>query len=313
MPPTRHRARTLAIVALLALAACDERDAAPAPDTGTSVVTPPALPPATATATLGWDENAGGRALFINQGNGALAIVVPTVTDSTFSDTALYRDIAIANAEVELFDRTGRTGRVRLPATAAVPAPGETEGCLAWPELRVGGGPMTGSVGFLAGHAEPVTVEPIERLARADSARRAVDVARLASQIPNDTAAAFAGLPFVVQAAYRIADFGGVDVLVAEVVRRIGQEANPREQHIVLVAERPVGSSAPYVVKWHQRASGAEDAVETRELVTAVRLGPQRVPSLLLMVTYLDGANHELVERVDGAWRTRWTSAYTGC
>src|SRR5262249_61596034 len=81
-------------------------------------------------------------------------------------------------------------------------------------------------------------VDSVASLSPADSARRAADVARVASGLSNDTAPAFRGLPFEVQRAGRFTIAPGIDGIVAVLVRHVNEEANPREEHIFVIAER---------------------------------------------------------------------------
>lgn len=315
----------LATILLLALAACGREDAPAVPDSPGAVPAVPVPDAPAPVASTGWEDHLG-PALFVSSASGTaggsggagaagLEVVVPFITDSTFADSAAWSGATLDGAaRVELFSRAGRLGAVRLPAGARVVMPALDDGCIGWPALRPADAPPAQwRVGFVEGRATAIPLDSIEALARGDSARLAADAAGLASQIPNDTATAFAGLPFAVRTAYRLRPGGDVEVLVAEVMRRIGQEADPREQHVFLAAERS-GPTAPWRLAWHARSSGPEDAVETRELLAALRLGAGQVPTLVVAVTYNEGSSYTLVERTaTGRWRERWSSAYTGC
>lgn len=310
---------SLAIAALaVTLLACGDDDKPVARDSvGVSVPvsTDSAVP---APVGLAWDPAVAGPALFVPGGDaGAVMVVFPQFTDSTVSDsTAIAAAPPLGATTVELFSRAGRVGEAQVGAPDGR-APRDDGGCIAWPGARLtsGASPTGWLVGFARGHAAAMPLDSIEHLARADSSRMAADAARLASQIPNDTAVAFSGLPFVVRTAYRFQPAPGVEAIVADVVRRIAQEANPREQHVLLVAERPAGQpGARWRLAYHARASGPEDVVETREVLAAVTLGAARTPALLLGLTYYEGSAYTLLERTDdGAWRERWSSAYAGC
>lgn len=302
------------MVALLAAcSACgDERAPAPRdtvavalPVSGDSVPPTPPLP--------GWEPGYG-PALFDVAGEGQLAVVMPRVTDGTFTDSAAWAGATTGDASaVEFFSVAGRTTVVRLAPRTPVPMPAVDDACVVWPIVRTPARVPAGSVGFAQGSATALALDSIAGLARADSARLAAEAARLASQIPNDTATAFAGLPFVVRAAYVLRVAPDAEVLVADVARRIGQEADPREQLVFLIAER-ASPTAPWRLAWFERTSGPEDSVESRELRAAVRLGPEGTPTLVIIVTYIDGSSWALVSRAtDGTWRERWSSAYTGC
>lgn len=324
MPRHHHSARhaaparlavaiaVVACAALLALGGCNGDDTPAPPDTAGGPA-PLTIGGATAApAVLGWDAAAAGPVLFVGgTEGGAAAVVFPALTDSTFTDSTTFALAPLGGQEVELFARAGRVAQVRLPAPS--PLPQEGEACLAWPSVSLPGAAPGWLAGFLAGHARAIPMDSIERLTGADSARLAAEAARLASLIPNDTAVAFVGLPFVVRTAYRFTPAPGVEALAADVVRRIAQEANPREQHVLLVAERPAGQAgARYRLTYHVRTSGSEDAVETREVLAAVRLGD--TPTLVVGLNYYEGNAYMLVERTaEGTWRERWSSAYAGC
>jgi hypothetical protein len=182
-------------------------------------------------------------------------------------------------------------------------------------DRATGGVPGPWTVGFVTGHAIAVAMDSIPTLSPADSANRTGDVARIASSLPNDTAAAFRGLPFEVQRAGRFSIAPGIDGIAAVLARHVNEEANPREEHIFLIAERD--STHPplaWVAAYSERESGAEDDLETNEVLAMVRLGPGRTPTIVLSRDYGDGGVYSLIERAaPGQWRLRWSSAYTGC
>lgn len=307
------RRPALLATAVVLLAACGD-DETPVRIDSTSTTAPPPVPTATAAVSSGWEPGFG-PALFVAGGEGTLQVVLPTVTDSTFADSAAWAGATLGAApEVDLFARGGHVATVRLPANARIPVPDAGDGCIAWPGIRPAtGAPAQWLAGFAKGHAVALPLDSIEALSPGDSARLAADAARLASQIPNDTAVAFAGLPFFVRTAYRLRLPDGADVLVGDVTRRIPQEADPREQHVFLVAERADGAAA-WRLGWFSRTSGPEDETEMRELLAAAQLGAARVPALVVGVTYEEGSSYALVLRgADGTWRERWSSAYTGC
>lgn len=310
--------RLLAVLALGAgVVACGRERPAAVADSTFGAPDAPVPTPAAAAAASGWEQGFG-PVLFVDGGEpGVLGVVVPTVTDSTFADSTAWPIGSFGSAPaVDLFSRAGRVASVRLPPGAAIPMPVDDEACVSWPTVRPGDatlGAARWGVGFVQGAATAIPLDSIESMTRADSARLAADVARLASQIPNDTAVAFTGLPYVVRTAYRLRIAPDTQVLVADVMRRKGVEADPREQHIFLVAER-LGDTAPWQLAWFTRASGSEDVVETRELLAAVQLGPRRVPALVVWIVFNEGSSYSLVLRTGaGTWAERWTSAYTGC
>ena len=106
-------------------------------------------------------------------------------------------------------------------------------------------------------------------------------------------------------------------MLVANVIRRINQEANPREEQLLLVAERGAPAPRPgegYALAYHERVSGHEEAIETTDILAAVMLGASGPPAIVLIRDYGDGTAYALLaRRPSGEWRISWTSAYAGC
>jgi hypothetical protein len=164
-------------------------------------------------------------------------------------------------------------------------------------------------------------MDSVATLNAQDSARRAADVARVASVIPGDTAPAFRGLPYAVRDAHRFTLPSGDTVIAAEVVRRLNQEDNPQEEHILIIMERdtvpgPNGAPQPYIAAYSERTSGPEDDVETDEVLAGVLLGhdPHGIPTIILDRDYGDGNAYTLIQRsARRVWRARWSSAYVGC
>jgi hypothetical protein len=102
-------------------------------------------------------------------------------------------------------------------------------------------------------------------------------------------------------------------ILIGDVVRKINEEANPREEHLLVIAERDQGSTAGYSIVFHSRAAGSEEAVRTSEVLGAVRFLSGR-PAVVVSFDYENGGRVALIERVaDGGWRITWRSAFGGC
>jgi hypothetical protein len=168
-------------------------------------------------------------------------------------------------------------------------------------------------VGFAGTAVEALALDSIETLTGADSARLAVEVTRLASALPGDTAASFRALPYTVRTARRFSPEPGVSAVVATLTRSVNQEAKPLGEQLLVVAERST-SGGRYTPAYHERASGREETLETVEPLAAVRLGADRRPTLVMARDFYDGTAYSLLERVGaGRWRVRWTSAYRGC
>jgi hypothetical protein len=105
-----------------------------------------------------------------------------------------------------------------------------------------------------------------------------------------------------------------VEAVAAEIVRRVNVEANPREENLLLIAERDAGTNAPWQVVYSERASGDELHVERATPLAAVQLGVSATPTLVLERAGADWIAYVLVQRqADGTWRQTWESAQSGC
>jgi hypothetical protein len=156
--------------------------------------------------------------------------------------------------------------------------------------------------------AHPLHMDSIEALSPRDSARLATDIARLASGIRADSDADFRGLPFVVVAAHTVR-WTDRDVLVSHLVRRLNQEAAPREEHTLLIAERAGGN--PFAVVFSERSKGSEETAEHFDALAAFQTGTDL---FVLLARDQDArTRYDLLDRApDGGWRVRWTRT-VGC
>jgi hypothetical protein len=243
--------------------------------------------------------------------NSATAFVVlPFLTDSTIDPSVLAID-SLAETPVELFSRRGLSGSTALVvATDSA----RSEGCLSWPVARLAEiPPEPWKVGFVRGAVAALPLDSLEVMRNADSAAVTTELARLSSVLAEGDDPAFQGLPFSVRKAYRFGT-GEVAVLAGDVVRKINEEANPREEHLLVIAERPASSTGPYSAVFHTRVAGAEDAVRTNEILAAVRFVRSNRPALVVAFEYEDGGRVVLLQRIGArGWRVTWRSAYTGC
>jgi hypothetical protein len=191
--------------------------------------------------------------------------------------------------------------------------------CIEWPAAKVQATPNgdAGSgwtVGFLKGRARAIALDTVESMAHADSAKLVADITRLVSTAPNDTSRTFRGIPFSVRTAYRFTPVVGVEAVVADVVRTLNQEANPLEEHTLVVGERPAGSSGPYRLAHREITSGSDETLESSDVLAAVAIGsPPHIDLVLAREGYESNAYALLERQSDGSWRLRWTSAHTGC
>ncbi|GAC1648368.1 MAG: hypothetical protein NVS4B3_03830 [Gemmatimonadaceae bacterium] len=303
------------LTALLLLSACER-----APDTSTADTR--ALLPGvqrdsglTSAPSIGWDTLAAGPMLVVaGDAPPAAVAVYPDYADSTLTDTTTFELGPVKGAKLDLFARSGRVGageidNVRQPRPPAA-------GCTGWPSIGVASvGKVTSpwTVAFLAGRAQAIALDSVEALPRADSVRITTAVTRLAASAPNDTSTTFRRVPFVIRTLRRFTPARGVEAVVAEVLRKINQEASPRQEQLLLVGERHAGEG-PYTIAYSERAVGLEEALVNTDVLGAVALGPERRPTLVLGRDEGDGGTYALLERLgDRKWRIRWTSAYAGC
>ena len=334
--PSYPAALAFALVCVSWIGACGGDQPEPVKDTPvvvppaeSTVVEKPTLPP----SMNGWDVDAAGRILVVPTMNveSRAQLVFPQYTDTTLAPTTSFAMGSAEGMRVDLFSRAGMMGA----ATLESPAPGEartrrsapagdstgdstggTHACTAWPTASVvpDSQPLPPwTVAFAAGYALPVHLDSITSLPSADSAWLAVEVARVASALPQDTASALRGLPFVVHNVWLFSPDSGVEALVASVGRRVNQEASQEVEQLFLVGERTAGGRVrDYSAVYTERVVGAEETLELSDLLAAVRLGGRT--TLVIGRDYGDGTAYALLERSSGGrWSIRWSSAYAGC
>jgi hypothetical protein len=102
--------------------------------------------------------------------------------------------------------------------------------------------------------------------------------------------------------------------MIAEVWRTLNQEANPKQEHLLLITERDTASRARMDIAYTERAAGGEETLESSEVLAIARFSPTRDVSILLARYVGDGVVYALLERTGSRrWRLRWTSPYVGC
>jgi len=216
----------------------------------------------------------------------------------------------LANTRWDLFGRTGGFGTVQL-----VPEQGggDPDGCTSWPPATVHGAAPGWRTAFEAGVATPVRLDSIEAMSSADSSRLTIEITRLASSTHGPDDSLFSTIPFVVRNAYRFqtADIEGV---VALVQRSIHSEANPREEHLFLVMERPVGSTNSYKLGYITRAAGSEWETPLTDVLAMVTLTATHRLVLIASREFADEGEIWWIERLGpDRWRSTWRSAAAGC
>jgi len=258
-----------------------------------------------ADAAAQWDSSAG--SVLLVRDDSVTRAVFPTIRQ--LDSTAVLDEAIVRGFVADAIAPTGTAGSLRVRGFSPV-----EEECAMWPVVVLSADSTRDwAVAFQRGASTAIVLHAMEALASPDSARLAVQLTRLAASLPNDTSRAFHGLPFVVRAAHLFAPAERVEAVVAEIARRVNVEANPREETLLLIAERN-NPAAQWRVAYSERASGDEVRVERATPLAAVRLGADKTPTVVLERAGADWITYALVQRLpDGRWRKSWESAYSGC
>lgn len=303
------RARLVLSVLLLAdITACSDKERNEADSARAS------LPPVFPSSPLGgtnWSIDAG-PVMIVSVGSGgdSVAVVLPEATDST---VASFQGIAppISGLTFDLFGRSGKVGS--SVAASPLPSVDTTQECDSWPLAKLKSAHSNWRVGFATGHIHAIALDSIEVMPSADSAALAASLAQAAATLPIVSDPTFKGLPFRVRSAYTFR-LDSIEVVIADVVRSVNEEANPRLEHLLIIGERPVGTRGKYDVAYYSRTAGAEETTQATEVLAAVLIGAGRRPAIVVNIEYDDGRKLGLIERTGpGKWRASWTSAYTDC
>lgn len=282
------------VVAAVTVAACTGRESPRAGDTtaDTPAVDPPAMPPASS-----WIGELGPLMLVPSDSENAAIVLFPEAPP----------DSVVRAARFSLVNASGNSAAARGALT--------DEQCGDAPIVRLGATPpLVWSVGFAGAATTPLAMDSIEALAPSDSARLAADLARIASGLSDGSESRFRGLPFAVRAAHRLAlGTGQPEVVAAHLVRRLNIEANPLEEHTLVVVERSTRASAAatdWKVAYRLHSEGAEDTAEHYTVLAAVRAGTRTL--LVVARDQVSRTTYEILERsASGDWRSRWLRRLT--
>lgn len=258
----------------------------------------------------GWDLTAGPFIVIpASKDSTEAALILPGLTDSSLALTAHFELGALKNTPLDLFNLQGLIGTSTLDVVSQSVDP---SGCLNWPRGRlVNSIPGGWKVGLEKGRAIGIRLSSMEGMQGQDSARLIGDVLSIATHL-TDGGTAFRGIPFFVRNAYRL-ETPALSVVVAEIVRKINEEANPREEHLLLLGERPTGER-DYHLAFHVRSAGAEESLETSDVLAAFTLVKSGRPAMAATFDYEDGGKIGLLERISrNEWKLVWRSAYSGC
>ncbi len=297
------------------LSACDRRSAANPTDSAAtardSAAADSVRPVVEAT---GWDSSAGPFLVLptVDGGLTAGSLLRADASELTVSDTGGVGQL-ISDGRVELFSRSGRVAIARLSVDAA---PRVDAGCTAWPVARlstdagVNVSPWTAA--FAANRITSIPLDSIEGLSSRDSSRLVVDLSRLASALRDDTSATFRGLPFVVLRAYRTRGLDSAFV-VATLARRVNQEADPKEERLVMVVDITGSDAKSWNVAWHERASGLEEELVVAEPLMAFRANGASDVRLLFGRDDGIALGAAVLARDGAGWHVLWESAVASC
>jgi hypothetical protein len=310
------------VAGMVAVSGCDRTADAPRVDSVVSTLPPvPPVDSQVAPTPSGWEASAGPVLLVAAERPDAAIVVFPELQGEHAAAELRFDTTALRGAAVTLVTRAGVVSTATLGDAATR---GEDEDCVGWPVLRVispSGAPSPWSIGLLGARLAAIPLDSVASLSVTDSAALVAEVARLASTVPvRENAARLRGLPFSVQDVRRFRAAPGVDAIVAHVVRRVHEEANPLEERTLLVAERDSGGrqqeqrAGRYTLALHQRTVGREETLEGSEVLAAFARRDTSQPVLILAHESEDGVRYVLLER-SGArnWRVKWTSALVRC
>jgi hypothetical protein len=253
---------------------------------------------------------AGPVMLMSSEGSADSAVVIlPEVTDSTI-DSVQGSSAPVTGLVFDLF---GRGGKLEKSVATPVGSSDAKQECYGWPLVAMRTTRPGWRVGFASGHAQAIKLDSIEAMPSTDSAALAASLAQTAATLPIASDPTFRGLPFRVRSAYSFR-LDSVDVVIADVVRSVNEEANPRIEHLLLIGERPAGATGKYNLGYYSRTAGAEETTQATEVLAVVQIGPSRRPAVVVNIEYDDGRKLGLIERsAPGQWRSLWRSAYTDC
>lgn len=317
IPFTLRRAVIVCLASSL-VGACEKPRAAPPIDSAVPL-RPAAIGSSAPQATTTWDARLG-PVLLVAGSSPALATVVVGDSSRAGADTITAKEaIAIRSTPAVL---VGRGDSVQVGILQEVRAPkGDDEAeCTGWPTWAIGnphpGTPLAPwSVGFVGATVQPIRMDSIESMSRVDSARLAADVTRLASTLSTQSGDRFIGLPFTVTSLWRFHAGPGAEGVVTNLVRHINQEARPFEERTLIIAERDSSRREErFTLAYFDRSQGAEETVESRDVLALARATTDAQPMLILGRDYGDGMSYALIQRDPSArWREKWHSPRGHC
>lgn len=314
----RLRIATAVVIASALLGACERQRNVPPVDSSIPL-RPAPVGSSVAPSASTWDARLG-PVLLVSGSAPDLATVVVGDSSRTGSDTVTEREaIAIRSTPALLLGR-GDSVQLGILQDARVGKGEEDTECTGWPSWRISnarsGSPLAPwSIGFVGATVQPVRMDSIEDLSRADSARLAAEVTRLASSLPSMGAERFVGLPFTVTSLWRFRAGPGVEGVAANLVRHVNEEARPSEERTLVIAERDSSHRDDrFTLAYYDRSQGSEETVESRDILALARPSADAQPMLVVARDYGDGMAYTIIQRdPSGRWREKWRSARGHC
>ena len=299
---------SLPVLLVISMAACRDKGRDAADSARASL---PAVYPTNPLGGTNWNVDAGPVMIVSRPTSGdSIAVVLPEATDSTIESLQGISP-PISGLTFDLFGRGGRIAS-SVPVSQLPPVDVKQE-CDSWPLAKLRSAHSNWRVGFTSGHVHAIMLDSIEAMPSADSAALAASLAQMAATLPIVSDPTFRGLPFRVRSAYTLR-LDSIDVVVADIVRSVNQEANPRLEHLLIIGERPAETGGKYNLGYYSRTAGAEESTQATEVLAAIQIGATKRPAIVINIEYDDGGKLGLIERGDsGEWRATWKSAYTDC
>jgi len=165
--------------------------------------------------------------------------------------------------------------------------------------------PPSWSIGIQSAAAVPLRTDSMDALSAADSVLYAAEMARLASAVGAQQTSRFTGLPFTLTTLRRLR-VDGREVVAAQVVRRVNQEADPLEERTLIVAERGTVTREQFTTVRSGRSEGSEDNIDHFDLLAALRTG--RGTLLVIAQEKPTGTTFDILERnAAGDWALKWS------
>jgi hypothetical protein len=310
--------RSIAWAALIVIAACERQKPVPPIDSAVPL-RPATVGSSSPQAATTWDARLG-PVLLVAGPAPNLATVVVGDSSRNGADTITEREaIAIRSTPAILVGRGDSVQIGILQEVRSTKGEDDSE-CTGWPTWNItsaknGISLAPWSVGFVGATVQPIRMDSIESMSRVDSSRLAAEVTRLASTLPTSAGDRFIGLPFTVTSLWRFHAGPGAEGVVANLVRHVNQEARPSEERTLIIAERDSSRREErFTLAYYDRSQGAEETVESRDVLALTRPSPDAQPMLVLGRDFGDGMAYALIQRDPSArWREKWHSARGHC